>query len=142
MTPLNPVRPRTVTNRSSPPVGHGPVDPIVHLTPRIVAEWESQLGVERQRLARPTHFAGAAGMREWWGGVDVVPHDIHRFRAVRFDRELSMTAAFCSLHSAMSADRTAELVNAVPLDALLVTVTSMRGTNTRSPAECSYSWPA
>ncbi|WP_442349500.1 helix-turn-helix domain-containing protein [Gordonia sp. (in: high G+C Gram-positive bacteria)] len=126
MTPLNHVLNRHPMNRPSSEVARD-VDAGPHLTPRIVAAWEARLGVDRQRRVRPSHFAGASGMREWWGGVDIIANDPDSFRAVRFDRELSMTSAFCSVHSAVRAERTTELVNAVPFETLLVTVTSMRG---------------
>lgn len=103
------------------------VEPSEHLTPRLVAAWQSRLGVDPRHLARPTHFAGAAGARDWWGGVDVVPQEGDRFRGVWFGRELSMTSAFCSLHSAVLAERTAAHVNSDRYEALLVTVSSMPG---------------
>ncbi|MCF8609470.1 AraC family transcriptional regulator [Gordonia sp. HY285] len=113
-------RPLVAARESADDVG-------IQLTPQLVAAWESRLGVDRARLARPSRFLGATGVQEWQGGVDIVPRDPDRFRAVRFDRELSMTATFCALHSPARVARTAERIQADPHELLLVTVTSMRG---------------
>ncbi|MBB4134669.1 helix-turn-helix transcriptional regulator [Gordonia humi] len=97
------------------------------LTPRAVAAWEARLGVDRQRMARPTHFVGPLGVQEWRGGTVMVPRDVENFRAVRYDRELSLTGSFCALHSPARIERTATLVEHEPRETLLVTVTSLRG---------------
>ncbi|MCF8569114.1 AraC family transcriptional regulator [Gordonia sp. HY002] len=102
-------------------------EPATQLTPRLVAAWEARLGVDRKRLARPTHFAGTAGLREWQSGLDIVPADADEFRAVRFDRRMSMTASYCALHSAARTERTLERIAAEPYELLMVAVTSMRG---------------
>ncbi|WOC12663.1 AraC family transcriptional regulator [Gordonia sp. MP11Mi] len=99
----------------------------VQLTPRMIAAWESRLGVDRHRLAHPSRFFGATGVQEWQGGVDMIPRDIDRFSAVRFERELSTTATFCALYPPARIARTAERVRTDPYELLLVTVTSMRG---------------
>lgn len=126
MTTMNHVPTRTVTTRPMGATRDNP-DLGVHLTPRTVAAWESRLGVDRRRLARPHSFVGAAGVQQWQGVVDIVPNDVDQFRAIRYDRELSMTATFCTLHSAARIERSAARAEADPSELLLVTVTSMRG---------------
>lgn len=129
MTTLNHMAPGR-THRRPTASGGESSGVATQLTPRVVAAWESRLGVSRQRMVRPSRFLGGAGIREWRGGVDVVARAPEQFRAVRFDRQLSMTSTFCALHSAARIERTADRIVAEPSEVLLASVTSLRGRTT------------
>ncbi|NLG47222.1 helix-turn-helix domain-containing protein [Gordonia sp. (in: high G+C Gram-positive bacteria)] len=110
-----------------PPVSGRPAL-ATRLTPRAVAEWEARLGVANAPTrTRPVRFTGTAGSATYSPTVDVRVADPDSFHAMRFAQSLSSIATYCALQPAMMLERTAERVRTDPSEALLVSVSGMRG---------------
>ncbi|MGB6244134.1 helix-turn-helix domain-containing protein [Gordonia sp. (in: high G+C Gram-positive bacteria)] len=98
------------------------------LTPRTVAEWEARLGVgNASPRPRADRFTGSAGTVTYSPTVDVRIAEPESFHAMRFAQNLSSIATYCALQPAMVLERTAERVRTDPSEALLVSVSGMRG---------------
>lgn len=98
------------------------------LAPRSVAEWEARLGVgSAPTRLRPDRFTGSAGTTTYSPTVDVRVAEPDSFHAMRFAQSLSSISTYCALQPAMVLERTAARVRMDPSDALLVSVSGMRG---------------
>ncbi|EGD55022.1 helix-turn-helix domain-containing protein [Gordonia neofelifaecis] len=121
--------PKTALSKTRPSVSAATRPGLsTRLTPRTVAEWEARLGVgSAATRPRPDRFTGQSGTASYSPTVDVRIAEPDSFHAMRFAQNLSSIATYCALQPAMTLERTAERVRTEPSEALVVSVSGMRG---------------